>query len=325
MKNLLVLVLASLTAAAALAAGDKNEEAVSFPSRPLRFYVGFAPGTGSDLMSRLLAQKMSERLGQPVTVEQRIGSAGILASGAVAKSPPDGHTMTLLSSAHPVLPAMRKSLPYDPVRDFGMVSLVSSYPLVISVAKDSPIKSLPDLLARAKAAPGRITYSMGSIGTTLHLLGEWMNIEAGTSMVPVPFKGSSPALMDLLGGRIDAMIDTGTATFGQMRMGTVRAIAVSSPTRDPLAPDVPTISEVVPGVEALGWLGVAVAPGTPRAIVNRLNSEIRAILELPDVRQRIAEMGGVPLGSTPDEMRDRIEREIKRWTRVVELKNIERQ
>lgn len=312
-------------AAVLLAAIALPGAAQDFPSRTMRFYVGFAPGTGSDLVSRLLAQKLGERFGQPIIVEQKIGSGGILASEAVVKSQPDGHTLVLLSSAHPVLAAMRKSLPYDPVRDFGMVSLVSSFPLVISVATDSPIKSLPDLLARARAAPGRITYSMGSIGTTLHLLGEWMNIEAGTSMVAVPFKGSAPALMDLLGGRIDVMFDTGTATFGQMRAGKVRALALSSPARDPLAPDVPTIAEVVPGVEAIGWLGVAVAPATPRAIINRLNSEVRAVIALPDVRQRLAEMGGVGLGSTPEEMRDRIEREIKRWTRVVELKNIERQ
>jgi tripartite-type tricarboxylate transporter receptor subunit TctC len=312
-------------AAVLLAAIVLPVAAQDFPSRTMRFYVGFAPGTGSDLVSRLLAQKLSERLGQPVIVEQKISSGGILASEAVVKSQPDGHTMALLSGMHPVLAAMRKSLPYDPLRDFSMVSLVSSYPIVISVAMDSPVKSLPDLLARARAAPGRITYSMGSIGTLLHLLGEWMNIEAGTSMVAVPFKGSAPALMDLLGGRIDAMIDTGTATFGQMRAGKVRAIALSSPARYPLAPDVPTIAEVIPGVEASSWLGVAVAPATPRAIINRLNSEVRAIIELPDVRQRLAELGGVPLGSTPEEMRDRIDREIKRWTRVVELRNIERQ
>jgi tripartite-type tricarboxylate transporter receptor subunit TctC len=299
--------------------------AQEFPSRTMRFYVGFAPGTGSDLVSRLLAQKLAERLGQAVIVEQKIGSGGILASDAVVKSQPDGHTMVLLSGAHPVLAAMRKSLPYDPVRDFGTVSLVSSYPIVISVAMNSPIQSLPDLIERARAAPGRITYSMGSTGSLLHLLGEWMNIESGTSMVPVPFKGSAPALLDLLGGRIDAMIDTGTATFGQMRAGKVRALALSSPARYPLAPDVPTIAEVVPGVEASSWLGVAVAPATPRAIIDRLNREVRAITELAEVRQRLSELGGIPLGSTPEEMRERIEREIKRWTQVVERRNIERQ
>ena len=255
-------------AAVLLAAIVLPAAAQNFPSRTMRFYVGFAPGTGSDLVSRLLAQKLSERFGQPVIVEQKISSGGILASEAVVKSEPDGHTMALLSGMHPVLAAMRKSLPYDPLRDFGMVSLVSSYPIVVSVAMDSQVKSLPDLLARARAAPGRITYSMGSIGTLLHLLGEWINIEAGTSMLAVPFKGSAPALMDLLGGRIDAMIDTGTATFGQMRAGKVRAIALSSPTRYPLA---------------------------------------------PDVRQRLGELGGIPIGSTPEEMHDRIGREIQRW------------
>jgi tripartite-type tricarboxylate transporter receptor subunit TctC len=159
----------------------------------------------------------------------------------------------------------------------------------------------------------------------LHLLGEWMNMEAGTSMTAVPFKGSAPALMDLLGGRIDVMMDTATATFGQMRSGKVRAIALSSAARYPLAPEVPTIAETVPGVEVGSWLGMVVASATPRPIIDRLNRETRTIIETPEVRARLAEMGGIVLGSTPEEMRERIEREIKRWNRVVESRNIERQ
>ncbi len=308
--------------AAAIAASAVAQE---FPTRPMHFYVGFVPGTGSDLVSRLLAQKMGERFGQPVIVEQRISSGGLVACEAVVKSPPDGHALVLLSGSHPVLVATRKSMPFDLVRDFGMVSLVSSYPLVMSVAAGSPVKSLGDLLARAKKEPGRVTYSMGSMGSLLHLLGLWIDMEAGTTMLPVPFKGSSPALIELLGGRIDAMFDTGTATFPQMRSGKVRAIALSSASRYPLAPDVPTISETVPGVEASSWLGLAVTPGTPRPVINRLNRELRSILELPDSRQRLAELGGVATPSTPEEMRERIESEIKRWNRIVEAKSIERQ
>jgi tripartite-type tricarboxylate transporter receptor subunit TctC len=166
---------------------------------------------------------------------------------------------------------------------------------------------------------------MGSLGSLQHLLGEWMNLEAGTSMVAVPFKGSAPALVELLGGRIDAMMDTATASFGQIRAGKVRALALSWPVRYPLAADVPTMAEAFPGVEASSWLGMALAPATPRPIVDRLNREVRAIIELPEARQRFGEMGGVPTGSTPEEMRDRIEREIKRWSRLVALRNIERQ
>ena len=317
--------LGAFVAAVVAAAIAVPVAAQDFPTKTMRFYVGFVPGTGSDLVSRVLAQKMSERFGQPVIVEQRVGSGGILACEAVVKSPPDGHALVLLSGSHPVLAATRKSLPFDLLRDFGMVSLVSSYPLVISVAAGSPVKSLADLLARARKEPGRVTYSMGSTGSLLHLLGAWIDIEAGTTMLPVPFKGSSPALIDLLGGRIDAMFDTGTATFPQMRAGKVRAIALSSPTRYPLAPDVPTIAETVPGVAASSWLGVATSPGTPRPVIDRLNRELRAILELPDVRQRLAELGGIATASTPEEMRERIDSEIKRWTRIVEARNIERQ
>ena len=299
--------------------------AQDYPSRPIRFLVGYAPGTGTDIVSRLLGHKFSERFGQPVVVEQRVGSGGIIANEAVIKAPPDGHTMVLLSGAHPATAAVRLKLPYDPVKDFAMVGTVASYPIVISVRPDSPIKSFPNLLARAKAAPGRLTYSMGSTGSLLHLLGEWISIEAGTSMVHVPFKGSGPALIELLGGRIDLMVDTGIFAFGQIRGGKIRPLAISSPARYPLMPDVPTIAETLPGVEMGSWLGLVVTPGTPRPIVDRLNRELRSILGDADVRRRLAEMATVPLASSPEEMSARIERETARWKRVVELKNIERE
>jgi tripartite-type tricarboxylate transporter receptor subunit TctC len=313
-------------AAAALAALAASSEAGSqtYPVRPIRFLVGSPPGSGNDLVTRLLAQELSVRLGQPVVVEQKIGGAGLLANEALAKSLPDGHTLVLLSGAHPATAALNRSLPYDPVRDFGMVGTVAAYPLVISVAPASPIRSFPDLLARARAAPGKLTYSM-TPGTLVHLLGEWINIEAGTAIVGVPYKGSATALMDVLAGRVDATIETGTASFGNIRAGKLRALALSSPERHPGMPGLPTISETLPGLEMSSWLGLAVPAGTPRAIVDRLNAEVRSILEMPDVRRRLADLSGVPAPSTPEEMRALVEREIARWKRVVELKHIERQ
>ncbi len=313
-------------AAAALAALAASSEAgsQSYPVRPIRFLVGSPPGSGNDLVTRLLAQKLSERLGQPVVVEQKIGGAGLLANEALAKSSPDGHTLVLLSGAHPATAALNRLLPYDPVRDFGMVGTVAAYPLVISVAPASPIRSFPDLLARARAAPGKLTYSM-TPGTLVHLLGEWINIEAGTAIVGVPYKGSAMALTDVLAGRVDATIETGTASFGYIRGGKLRALALSSPERHPAMPGLPTISETLPGLEMSSWLGLAVPAGTPRAIVDRLNGEVRSILEMPDVRRRLSDLSGVPAPSTPEEMRALVEREIARWKRVVELKHIERQ
>jgi tripartite-type tricarboxylate transporter receptor subunit TctC len=299
-------------------------EAQSYPVRPIRFLVGGPPGSGNDIVSRMIGAKLSERLGQPVVIEQKTGAGGIIANEALAKSPPDGYTMALLTGAHPPNAAMNRSLPYDPVKDFAMVGTVVSYPLVISVIPASPVKSLADLLTRAKAAPGKLSYAM-SPGSLVHLAGEWINSEAGTVMLGVPYRGSSASLVDVMSGRIDVLIETATAAFGQIRGGKIRPLAVSSAARHPALPEVPTISETLPGVEFTSWLGLAIAAGAPRAIIDRLNSEIRAIVELPDVRSRIADLGGVPMPSTPEEMRARVEREIARWTRLVELKNIERQ
>ena len=311
---------------ASLAALTSSGEAVSqtYPSRPIRFLVGSPPGSGNDLVSRLLAQKLAERFGQPVVVEQKPGGAGLLANDALVKSTPDGHTMVLLSGAHPASAALNRALPYDPVRDFGMVGTLLAYPLVVSVAPSSPIGSFEDLIERARAAPGKLTYSM-TPGTLVHLLGEWINIEAGTAILGVPYKGSANALLDVLAGRIDVTIETGTASFGHIRTGKLRPLAVSSPARHPALPELPTISETLPGLEMNSWLGLAVPAATPRAIIDRLNREARAILEMPDVRQRLADLSGVPTPSSPEEMRALVERDIARWTRVVELKKIERQ
>ena len=314
--------LAAALLAALAASGEAHSQ--TYPVRPVRFLVGSPPGSGNDLVSRLLAQKLAERFDQPVIVEQKPGGAGLLANDALAKSPPDGHTLVLLSGAHPATAALNRALPYDPVRDFGMVGTVVAYPLVISVALNSEIRSFPDLIARARHAPGKLTYSM-TPGTLVHLLGEWINIEAGTAILGVPYKGSANALVDVLAGRVDATIETGTASFGHIRSGKLRALALSSPARHPALPELPTISETLPGVEMSSWLGLAVPAATSRTIIDRLNREIRAFLASPEVRQRLADLSGVPAPSSPEEMRALIEREIARWKRVVELKNIERQ
>jgi len=299
--------------------------AQSYPDRAIRFYIGFPPGGSTDLVSRYLGQKLSERLKQPVIVEQKTGATGLLANDAVAKAPPDGHTMVLLTGGHPGTAAVMKSLPYQPVKDFGTVSVVIEYPMTISVAPESPIKSFPDLIARARAAPGQISYSSAGAGSLHHLLGEWMNIEAGTQMLHVPFKGAAPAFTELLGGRIDVLIETATFAFPMIRQGRLRPLALSSAGRYPLMPDVPTVGETLKAVQFSSWLGLAVAPGTPRPIVDRLNRDAHAILGEPETRERFAGFGGVPAASSPEQMAKRVEDEIARWQRVVETRGIERQ
>jgi len=271
--------------------------AQTYPDRPIRFYVGFPPGGSTDLVSRYLGHKLSERLKQTV----------------------------LLTGGHPGTAAVMKSLPYDPVKGFGMVSVVIEYPMTISVKPDSPIQSFPDLIARAKAEPGRISYSSAGPGSLHHLLGEWLNIEAGTTMLHVPFKGAAPAFTELLGGRIDVLIETATFAFPMIKANRLRPLALSSAGRYPLMPDVPTVGETLKAVEFSSWLGLAVAPGTPRPVIDLLNRESRAILAEDETRQRFAGFGGIPAPSSPGEMAERIDREVARWKKVVDTRGIERQ
>jgi tripartite-type tricarboxylate transporter receptor subunit TctC len=197
--------------------------------------------------------------------------------------------------------------------------------MVISVAPESPIKSLPDLIARAKAEPGKVTFSTAGIGSLHHLLGEWMNIEAGTTMLAIPFKGAAPAFTELLGGRIDVLIETATFSIPMVKSGRLRPLALSSVGRYPLLPEAPTVAETLKGVEFSSWLGLAVSPGTPKATIDRLNGELRAILSEPDTRERFAGFGGVPAYSTPEAMRARVENEVARWKKVVADRGIEKQ
>ena len=273
----------------ALMAAAAPAGAQAYPTKPIRFMVGFAPGSSTDIVTRLLGEKLAERLGQPVVAEQKVGASGSMANDTVAKAPPDGHTLVLLTGGHPVAAVIMKQLPYDPVKDFGMVSTITTYPMVFTVAQGSPIKSFADLLARARAEPGRITFSSGGPGSLHMLLGELVNVEAAVSMTGVPFKGAPQALMDLMGQRIDTMIETATFSFPQIRGGKVRALAVSTAQRSPIMPDVPSIAETVPSVEVSSWLGVATSPGTPRPIIERLNRELRGILTLPDIQKRLAD------------------------------------
>jgi tripartite-type tricarboxylate transporter receptor subunit TctC len=299
--------------------------AQEFPTKPIRFIVGYSTGSSSDIVSRLLAQKLSERLNQSVVVEQKVGATGLIAYDHVAKSPPDGHIMTLLSGGHPVTAAIMNKLPYDPVKDFGMVTTVIGYPMVILVPQDSPIKSMADLISKAKAQPGKLSFSSAGIGSLHHLTGEWLSSEAGISMIHVPFKGGAPAMIDLLAGRIDVMIETSTFAFGQIRSGKVRGLASTASIRSPLMPDLPTLAETLPGLDFSSWLGMAVAPGTPASVVEKIKREMQVILKMEDVQKRFAELGGVPIYSTPNQMREKIEREITIWKKVVEIKKIERQ
>jgi tripartite-type tricarboxylate transporter receptor subunit TctC len=297
--------------------------AQQWPARTIRIVTGTPAGGSPDFVSRLLADKLSERLGQTVVVENS-ATTGVAAWNTVAKAQPDGYVISMLTGAFSARAAVAKALPYDPIKDFTFITLVSGYPMVVATAPGSPIKSFPDLIARAKAAPFDVTYGMNLPGSVHHLTGELINIEAGTSLRGIPYRGNTQIVQDLLGGRLDVMIETGTVAFAQIRSGTLRGLAVSSGKRFVLEPEIPAIDETLPGFEVMSWLGLAAPGGTPRPIVERLNREVGEVLKLPEIRDKLASVGNVPMPSTPEEMQAYIERDALRWSRVVDLKGIEK-
>ena len=301
------------------------QDAGAYPSRPLTFMIGFGPGGSTDLLSRLIANKLAERLGQPVVPELKTGASGSIAADAVAKSAPNGHTLIMFTGAHPVVGAMMRQLPHDPVRDFAMISTVVSYPVVIVVPAASPYRTIEELLAAARAAPRKVSFASVGTGSGQHLIGEWIGSEAGLEFLHVPFRGGPAALTEVLAGRVDMMIDTLTNAYPQVRAGKTRALALTTRDGSRFLPDVPSISRLLPNVDFASWAGVATTGGTPPAIVARLNREVHAILRLPDVLKQLETLGGEPNPSSPEEMQALVTREMARWSRVIASRGIERQ
>ena len=301
------------------------QDAGAYPSRPLTFMIGFGPGGSTDLLSRLIANKLAERLGQPVVPELKTGASGSIAADAVAKSAPNGHTLIMFTGAHPVVGAMMRQLPHDPVRDFAMISTVVSYPVVIVVPAASPYRTIEELLAAARAAPRKVSFASVGTGSGQHLIGEWIGSEAGLEFLHVPFRGGPAALTEVLAGRVDMMIDTLTNAYPQVRAGKTRALALTTRDGSRFLPDVPSISRLLPNLDFTSWAGVATTGGTPPAIVARLNRELHAILRLPDVLKQLETLGGEPNPSSPEEMQALVTREMARWSKVIASRGIERQ
>ena len=314
-----ILSLAGALAASAVLPARAQQD---WPQRPLRILVGTSPGGSPDIISRLLADKLAARLGQTVTVENNTGGGGGIAASMVANAAPDGLNLTMLTAGYASGAAVGK-FPFDGDNTFGFLSMVCAYPFVYAVPKDSPIKSFPDMLARAKANPGKLTYVITSLGSVYHLIGSWVGMKAGVDMVPVPYRGSAAAVTDVLAGRVDVMVDTATSGFPRIHNGQFRALAVTSAERYPLLPDAPTVAETLPVVSYMSWLGLVAAPHTPRPIVDRLNAEIRRALDFPDVQQKLKEGGNIPTPTTPEAMRKQIEDEIANWRQIVTANNIQ--
>jgi tripartite-type tricarboxylate transporter receptor subunit TctC len=301
---------------AAVAATDT---AAAYPSRPIRIVVAYTPAGTTDILARAVGQKMTERWGQSVIVENRPGANGNIGTEIAARATPDGYTITMGTAAtHSINNTLYPNLSWHAQRDFEPISLVAVVPNLLVVNNALPVKSVKELIAHAKANPGKLTFGSPGIGATAHLSMELFKTLTGTDMVHVPYKGSAGVLADVTAGQIQLAMDNIPVYLPQARAGRIRALAVSSPQRAAAAPDIPTVAESgVPGFEALSWFGLLAPAKTPEGIVAKLAAETQRILKLPDVRERIVALGAQPVGGTPDEYKAFIRSEIAKWQKVI--------
>jgi tripartite-type tricarboxylate transporter receptor subunit TctC len=290
--------------------------------RTLKLISGSIAGTSTDIIARLISQKLGERLGVSVIVENRAGAGGLIAAESVAKGAPDGSSLLITGSNHSTSAAMRKTSPFDPVNDFAWVSTVTTYPMILATAPNSRFKSLDELIAFAKANPRKVSFSSVGVGTAHHLIGEWLNAALEMEMVHVPYRGSPLALLDVLGGSVDLMIDTATYVVPQVRQGKLKPLAVSSKAAMEELPGVATLNKYVPGMEYESWIGLAAPRGMPAELVRQYNAEVRYVIELPEIKQRFVDLGAVAKPSTTGEFRSLVERDLVQWRRVIESRNI---
>jgi tripartite-type tricarboxylate transporter receptor subunit TctC len=294
-----------------------------YPSQPIKWVVPFPPGGAMDTMARTLGERLSASMKQPVVIENRAGAGGAIGSGMVAKAAPDGRTMMIVSIGHAVNPSIYPKLPYDATKDFEPVSLVGIVPNLLVAHPSVKANNVKELIALAKAQPGKLTYASAGNGTTVHLAAELFNSMAGVDIMHVPYKGSAPAVTDLMGGQVDIMFDSLSSAKPYVESGRLKALAVTTSKRSSVFPNVPTIAESgLPGYELSGWYAVFVPAKTPRPIVDRLNAELVKALKQPDVRARFAQIGAEPVGSSPQELANTLKTETVRWARVVRERNI---
>ena len=308
---------------AVLAASPWAVQAQAYPERPLKLIVGFPPGGNVDLVGRIVANKLTEGLGQQVVVENRTGAGSMIATDAVAKALPDGYTLLLVSGAHVTLAAVQKKLPYDAIKSFAFISSIVTYPTVLLVRPDSKYKTLADLVADARANPGRLNYPSPGVGTFYHLAGELMSSQVGIEMTHVPFRGGFEPVGELLAGRVDLLIDALTQVWPNIQAGKLRPLAIAAAEPSKVLPNVPLASQTIPGFEATSFSGLAAPAGTPPAIIERLNREVRKLVEAPDVKARFNDAGGNAIAMPPEGFQRLVETEIAKWKKVVETRKIE--
>jgi tripartite-type tricarboxylate transporter receptor subunit TctC len=309
-------------AAAALPAMPRVASTLDYPSRPVRIIVGFAPGGTSDISARLVGQWLSERLGRQFITENKTGAAGIIAAEYVVKAAPDGYTLLAFASAAAINATLYTNLNFNFIRDVAPVASILRVPNVILVNPSFPAATVPEFIAYAKANPGKINMATAGIGSTPHIFGELFKMMTGVNLLTVHYRGGGPALTDLLGGQVQVMFDPVGEAVGYIQAGRLRALAVTSATRLPALPDIPTVGDFVPGYEAEGWSGMGAPRNTPVEIIDTLNKEINAGLADPKMKARLVDLGSTPLAQSPGDFGKLFADEIKKWAKVIQFANI---
>jgi tripartite-type tricarboxylate transporter receptor subunit TctC len=307
---------------AALPAMSRIAWAQAYPSRPVRWIVSFAAGGPADTVARIVGQYLSEHLGQQFIIENRVGAGGNVGMQIMLKATPDGYTIGWVAPNNAINATLYDKLPFDFIRDSVPVAGTMRLTNVMVANLEVPAKTVAEFIAHAKANPGKLNFASGGIGTSQHMCGELFKVLTGVDMVHVPYRGSGPALTDLLGGRVQVLFDNLPGSIGQIKNGTVRALGVTAAQRVNALPDVPAIGEVVPGYEASVWYGVAAPHGTPPEIVARLNQAVNAALANPKLRTRMHELGGDPMPMTPEEFGKLVGDETEKWAKVIRAANI---
>ena len=291
--------------------------AQGYPSKPVKMIVPYAAGGTTDVLARIMADKLAQGLGQTVVIEYKPGAGGTIGAEAAAKSPADGYTMVMgAPGSHSTATSLYAKLPYDPVKDFVPIVHVANVPNSIVVHPSLAVKSVPELIAYAKSRPGELTYGSAGTGATTHLTGELFALLANVKLTHIPYQGSGQAMVDLLGGQIQMMFENLPGAATQIRSGKIRGLAVTSLRRSAAFPDLPAVSETLPGFEVVAWFALFAPAGTPAAIVSRLNAESNKALSLAEVREKIAAAGSDPIGGTSDELARFLANDIAKWTRV---------
>jgi tripartite-type tricarboxylate transporter receptor subunit TctC len=292
--------------------------AQGYPSKPIKIVVPYPPGGFNDTLGRTLAAKFTEAWGQPAVVENKPGGNTLIGNDFVAKSAPDGYTLLVVAFPFSVVPSLFKTMPYDTARDFSPVILAATSPNLLVVHPSLPVNTVAELVALAKAKPGTLSYASTGNGSSNHISMELFKSLAGVEIVHIPYKGSGPAVSDLLGGQVHLMFDNTPNVLPQVKAGRLRALGSSGAKRSTLTPDVPTVAEAgVPGYEVTVWFGLVAPAGTPREVIQKLNAEVTKILAMPDVRERFLAQGVDPVGSTPEQFADHIRAQMAKWAKVV--------